>query len=127
MKIQPIQSGGGQERGIRSGTVPTPLVVGFGEACEIANHEMKVENIFFYFRFVRHCVRNECIHFPMGFSSFLFFSFQYDHEWMELLSKRLLDKLMSKIPQVVRNGDAEHSYPGCINLSFAYVEGTRLR
>lgn len=42
VKIQPLQSGGGQERGIRSGTVPTPLVVGLGEACEIAQQEMKV-------------------------------------------------------------------------------------
>lgn len=45
MKIRPIQSGGGQERGIRSGTVPTPLVVGLGKACEIAKEEMKVRNI----------------------------------------------------------------------------------
>ena len=29
-----------QERGIRSGTVPTPLVVGLGEACRIAQLEM---------------------------------------------------------------------------------------
>lgn len=42
VKIQAIQSGGGQERGIRSGTVPTPLVVGLGEACRIAKAEMKV-------------------------------------------------------------------------------------
>jgi cysteine desulfurase len=35
-----VQSGGGQERGIRSGTVPTPLVVGLGKACELALNEM---------------------------------------------------------------------------------------
>ncbi len=35
--------GGGQERGLRSGTVPTPLVVGFGEACAIAEREMPTE------------------------------------------------------------------------------------
>ena len=33
-------SGGGQERGLRSGTVPTPLAVGFGAACEIAAREL---------------------------------------------------------------------------------------
>ena len=33
VRVEPIQSGGGQERGLRSGTVPTPLVVGLGEAC----------------------------------------------------------------------------------------------
>lgn len=30
VRVEPIQSGGGQERGMRSGTVPTPLVVGLG-------------------------------------------------------------------------------------------------
>ena len=40
VRLEPIQSGGGQERGLRSGTVPTPLVVGLGEACSIAKHEM---------------------------------------------------------------------------------------
>ena len=33
-------NGGGQERGLRSGTLPTPLVVGFGTACEVASQEM---------------------------------------------------------------------------------------
>lgn len=33
-------SGGGQERGLRSGTVPTPLVVGLGAACDLARLEM---------------------------------------------------------------------------------------
>src|SRR5262249_48656359 len=32
--------GGGQERGMRSGTLPTPLVVGLGKAAEIAISEM---------------------------------------------------------------------------------------
>ncbi|KAL5206114.1 hypothetical protein ABZP36_034323 [Zizania latifolia] len=40
IRVEPQMSGGGQERGIRSGTVPTPLVVGFGAACEIAAKEM---------------------------------------------------------------------------------------
>ncbi|KAL0914533.1 hypothetical protein M5K25_014888 [Dendrobium thyrsiflorum] len=40
IRVEPQMSGGGQERGIRSGTVPTPLVVGFGKACEIAMKEM---------------------------------------------------------------------------------------
>lgn len=31
VRVEPIQSGGGQERGMRSGTVPTPLVVGLGK------------------------------------------------------------------------------------------------
>ncbi|HEY1707226.1 MAG TPA: cysteine desulfurase family protein [Rhizomicrobium sp.] len=33
---EPLILGGGQERGLRSGTLPAHLCVGFGEACEIA-------------------------------------------------------------------------------------------
>ena len=32
----------------------------------------------------------------------------------------------SQLPKVIRNGDAENGYPGCVNLSFAYVEGESL-
>lgn len=35
--------GGGQERGLRAGTLPTPLCVGLGEACRIAWAEMETE------------------------------------------------------------------------------------
>lgn len=48
VRLEPIQSGGGQERGMRSGTVPTPLVVGLGEACRIAREEMQVRFYPFY-------------------------------------------------------------------------------
>ena len=41
VRLQAIISGGGQERGIRSGTLATPLIVGLGKACEIANNEME--------------------------------------------------------------------------------------
>lgn len=91
VRVEALQSGGGQERGIRSGTVPAPLAVGIGSACEIALKEM-----------------------------------EYDHKWMELLSKRLMDQIFAKLTHVIRNGDPVHSYPGCINLSFAYVEGESL-
>ncbi len=36
-------SGGGQERGIRSGTLAVPLIVAMGAACEIADREMAQE------------------------------------------------------------------------------------
>ncbi len=36
VRLMPLFSGGGQERGLRSGTLPAPLIVGFGEACRIA-------------------------------------------------------------------------------------------
>lgn len=43
VRIEPLQNGGGQERGLRSGTVPTPLAVGLGAACEISQQEMEVK------------------------------------------------------------------------------------
>eukprot|EP00268_Persea_americana_P032881 TRINITY_DN3251_c0_g1_i1.p1 TRINITY_DN3251_c0_g1~~TRINITY_DN3251_c0_g1_i1.p1 ORF type:complete len:469 (+),score=66.33 TRINITY_DN3251_c0_g1_i1:253-1659(+) len=43
VRVEPQMNGGGQERGIRSGTVPTPLVVGMGAACELAAKEMKYD------------------------------------------------------------------------------------
>jgi cysteine desulfurase len=43
IRVEPQMSGGGQERGIRSGTVPTPLVVGMGAACEVAMKEMEYD------------------------------------------------------------------------------------
>jgi len=44
VRVEPIQSGGGQERGLRSGTVPTPLVVGLGAACALAREEMEYDH-----------------------------------------------------------------------------------
>ena len=43
VRLAPLFSGGGQERGLRSGTLPTPLIVGFGEACRLAESEMAEE------------------------------------------------------------------------------------
>ncbi|ORZ25789.1 hypothetical protein BCR42DRAFT_400923 [Absidia repens] len=91
VRLEAVQSGGGQERGIRSGTVPTPIVVGFGEACRIAAEEM-----------------------------------EYDHERINRLANRLIDGITSGVEQVTRNGDDKSTFPGCVNLSFAYVEGESL-
>ncbi|XP_016099406.1 cysteine desulfurase, mitochondrial-like isoform X1 [Sinocyclocheilus grahami] len=91
VRIEPLQNGGGQERGLRSGTVPTPLVVGLGAACEIAQQEL-----------------------------------EYDHKCVTVLANRLVQKIVSEIPDVVMNGDPDQRYPGCVNLSFAYVEGESL-
>ncbi|OEU10240.1 Aminotran_5-domain-containing protein [Fragilariopsis cylindrus CCMP1102] len=91
IRLEPIMSGGGQERGLRSGTLPHSLCVGFGAACEIASKER-----------------------------------QFDTEWIEALSEKLRKGIEDNIPQVVRNGDPEYNYPGCLNYSFAYVEGESL-
>lgn len=40
VRLSPLINGGGQERGHRSGTLPTPLIVGLGKACEVAKQEM---------------------------------------------------------------------------------------
>ena len=40
VRLAPLFSGGGQERGLRSGTLPAPLIVGLGEACRLAGLEM---------------------------------------------------------------------------------------
>jgi cysteine desulfurase len=42
-RLLPIFQGGGQERGLRSGTIPAALCVGFGSAAEIALDEMETE------------------------------------------------------------------------------------
>ncbi|ONG58733.1 IscS subfamily cysteine desulfurase [Pseudoroseomonas deserti] len=39
VRIAPLFSGGGQERGLRSGTLPAPLLVGLGEAARLAAAE----------------------------------------------------------------------------------------
>lgn len=43
VRLEALIHGGGQERGFRSGTLPTPLCVGLGEACAIAQKEMGAE------------------------------------------------------------------------------------
>ena len=91
IRLEPIFSGGGQERGLRSGTLPHALCVGFGAACELAAKER-----------------------------------EFDTEWIEYLSEKLRKGIEDNIPEVVRNGDPEHNYPGCLNYSFAYVEGESL-
>ncbi|OAA57370.1 Cysteine desulfurase [Niveomyces insectorum RCEF 264] len=90
VRLDPIISGGGQERGLRSGTLPPPLVVGFGEACRIAKEEMP-----------------------------------YDSRRIQALSDRLLNGLLA-LEHTKQNGDRAHFYPGCVNVSFAYVEGESL-
>jgi len=90
VRLEPIMSGGGQERGLRSGTLPAPLVVGLGTACEIANREMA-----------------------------------FDHAHVKSLADRLIAGITSQVEHITRNGDP-NGYPGCVNLSFAYVEGESL-
>ncbi|KAJ2663047.1 cysteine desulfurase [Coemansia sp. RSA 1200] len=91
VRLEPIITGGGQERGIRSGTVPSPLVIGMGAAAALAKREMK-----------------------------------YDHAHISRLAERLISGIQSRVSHVVRNGDANHMYAGCVNLSFSFIEGESL-
>ncbi len=45
VRIAPIIDGGGHERGMRSGTLPVPLIVGLGKAAEIAREVMPEESV----------------------------------------------------------------------------------
>ena len=44
VRLEPLFSGGGQERGLRSGTLPAMLVAGFGEAARIARAEGQTDD-----------------------------------------------------------------------------------
>ncbi|KAF7189739.1 Cysteine desulfurase, mitochondrial [Pseudocercospora fuligena] len=90
VRIDPIISGGGQERGLRSGTLAPPLIIGMGEAARVCKEEM-----------------------------------EYDSKRIGALSKKLTDGLLA-MEHTSLNGDPSRHYPGCVNVSFAYVEGESL-
>jgi len=83
--------GGGHERGMRSGTLNVPLIVGFGAACRVAMEDLQ--------RDLDHSIE---------------------------LRDRLEEKIREKCDMVHLNGNREHRLPGCLNLSFSYVEGESL-
>ncbi len=43
VRLEPLLDGGGHERGLRSGTLPVPLIVALGVACELGQQEMAAE------------------------------------------------------------------------------------
>lgn len=90
VRLEPLLSGGGQERGLRSGTLAPPLVAGFGEAARLMKKE-----------------------------------FDNDQAHIKRLSDKLVKGLLSA-EHTTLNGSPDHRYPGCINVSFAYVEGESL-
>merc|ERR1712131_550470 len=51
---------------------------------------------------------------------------EYDHAYVSRLSNKLRDMISAELESVVFNGDPDHTYPGCLNLSFACVEGESL-
>lgn len=89
VRLSPLFSGGGQERGLRSGTLAPPLIVGLGKACAVARERMG-----------------------------------RDYRKIKELSERFISRIRKRVPDVVVNGG--NTYPGCVNLSFPYVEGESL-
>lgn len=158
VRIDPIISGGGQERGLRSGTLAPALVIGFGEACRIAKEEMPVssQSVFLIrpitfgppddllhlhgflnsrdkefrvdtvaFLCLIWTLPNFIIDYYIDVSSTSLTMPQYDSKRIKSLSDRLLNGLLS-LEHTSQNGDSNAFYPGCVNVSFAYVEGESL-
>lgn len=63
---------------------------------------------------------------PNRFTLPCLFSFQYDHAHVKALAQRLKDNILSQVDEVLVNGDPDHKYEGCLNLSFSFVEGESL-
>ena len=60
--VEPMITGGHQEQGRRSGTLATPIVVGFGQACELASKNLVEERRRIDYLAVRFCdqLRSAC-------------------------------------------------------------------
>eukprot|EP00624_Nannochloropsis_granulata_P006557 evm.model.NODE_4935_length_22065_cov_15.706367.7 len=50
----------------------------------------------------------------------------HDEAWIHFLANRLYEGIKKNIPHVILNGDEQARYEGCLNISFAYVEGESL-
>lgn len=90
VKIEAIINGGGQERGLRSGTLAVPLIVGLGKAAEI----MQIDGV-------------------------------EDKKRIDKFADQIIDEML-KLKKVRLNGSLEHRWKGCLNFSFAGIEGESL-
>jgi cysteine desulfurase len=111
VRLEALFSGGGQERGLRSGTLAPALCVGIGAAAKICREDLEVDK-----RWITHLSdrlkkyifrRCGCC---CGLANFGF----------------VCSGIRSRIPNVVLNGDENARYPGNLNFSFAYIEGESL-
>ena len=106
VRLAPILHGGGHERGLRSGTLNVPGIVGFGKAVEIATEERETES-----RRLRLLRR------------------RLDRAIREKLEDASLNG--APLPEIDANGalgagERERRLPGNLNLSFGGVDGEAL-
>ena len=90
VKIEAIINGGGQERGLRSGTLAVPLIVGLGKASQLMLEDG-----------------------------------EEDKKRIDKFADQIINEFL-KIKKVDLNGSLEHRWKGCLNFSFAGVEGESL-
>lgn len=90
VKIEAIINGGGQERGLRSGTLAVPLIVGLGKASQLMQEDG-----------------------------------EEDKKRIDKFAEQIINEFL-KIKKVELNGSLEHRWKGCLNFSFAGVEGESL-
>ena len=117
VRLEAQINGGGQERGLRSGTLPTPLVVGFGAACELAGEEMEADHAWVtHLSEVRPAPSRLLPSSCRGLSGDL----------RVCNAQRLYDGITSQLEEVKVNGCPDQRYPGNTNISFAWIEGESL-
>jgi len=104
VRLSPLIHGGGHERGLRSGTLNVPGIVGLGRACELAQAELPEESK--RLRRLRHTLYE-------GITS------QIDEVHLNGYP----------LPEIDAHGNLrgeEWRLPGNLNVSFGYVEGEAL-
>lgn len=64
VRIEAQMNGGGQERGLRSGTLAPPLAVGIGEACRVAKEELENDHawVSYLAKRLQDGIQSECEH-----------------------------------------------------------------
>jgi cysteine desulfurase len=119
VRLEAQMSGGGQERGLRSGTVPHPLVVGLGAAAEVAAAEMAADTA--------HVKRLER-RLREGIAARLQGVVLNGPEdcGQELSSAAAAAPPPPSSPSSSPSPSYAPRYAGVVNLSFAYVEGESL-
>lgn len=100
VRLEPILDGGGHERGLRSGTLNVPGIVGFGKACDLSSFSARAAS---EAALVDH-----------------------ENERIRQMRDRLFQGLSESIDECTLNGHPGERLPGNVNISFAHVQGEAL-